>query len=90
MMGPRLATALVVSAVAAATLSACGGGSDHKATSTAATKAPPPANNPNPPMRIPPQGTPQFERWHERRLRILKKAFREAHANAGVPGPSSP
>jgi hypothetical protein len=89
-MGSRLATVLLVP-VAAAALTACGGSSDHKATSTAATKNPPSANNAaNPPMRIPPQGTPQFERWHKRRLRILKKAFREAHQSAGVAGPSTP
>ncbi len=89
MSASRLGTSLLVSVAAAATLTACGGGSDHKASSTAATKTPP-ANNPNPPMRIPPQGTPEFKRWHERRLRILKTAFREAHSSAGVAGPTSP
>jgi hypothetical protein len=89
MTASRLTTLLLASLAALATLSACGGGSDHKSASSAATKAPP-ASSANPPMRIPPQGTPEFKRWHERRLRILKKAFREAHQSAGVAGPSSP
>jgi hypothetical protein len=90
MSASRLGTSLLVSVAAAAALTACGGSSDHRATSTAATRSPPANNAANPPMRIPPQGTPEFKRWHERRLRILKKAFREAHRSAGVTGPSSP
>jgi hypothetical protein len=85
----RVATLVLVPVAAVATLSACGGGSDHRSASSAATKAPP-ASSANPPMRIPPQGTPEFKRWHERRLRILKKAFREAHNSAVPAGASSP